>query len=57
MTKIKKVGIWPVGLVGGLSAEVPLLDEKTGKKFYNYVDHFENNVHDFTVRRLSMATW
>jgi len=30
MTKIKKVGVWPVGLVGGLNAETPLLD-KSGK--------------------------
>jgi galactosylgalactosylxylosylprotein 3-beta-glucuronosyltransferase 3 len=30
MAKIKKVGVWPVGLVGGLNAESPILDEKTG---------------------------
>lgn len=30
MTKIKKVGIWPVGLVGGLSAEQPIVDKDTG---------------------------
>lgn len=28
--KIKKVGIWPVGLVGGLSAEQPIVDKNTG---------------------------
>lgn len=26
MNKIKKVGVWPVGLVGGLNAETPVLD-------------------------------
>lgn len=31
MTKIKKVGIWPVGLVGGLSAEQPIVDKDTGR--------------------------
>lgn len=30
MMKIKKVGIWPVGLVGGLSAEQPIVDKNTG---------------------------
>ncbi|GLV35111.1 Glucuronyltransferase I [Carabus blaptoides fortunei] len=29
--KIRKVGIWPVGLVGGLSAEQPIIDKETGK--------------------------
>ncbi|KAJ3657716.1 hypothetical protein Zmor_009501 [Zophobas morio] len=31
MAKVKKVGVWPVGLVGGLNAETPILDEKSGK--------------------------
>nr|XP_008192881.1 PREDICTED: galactosylgalactosylxylosylprotein 3-beta-glucuronosyltransferase I [Tribolium castaneum] len=31
MNKIKTVGVWPVGLVGGLNAETPVLDKKTGK--------------------------
>lgn len=31
MAKIKKVGVWPVGLVGGLNAEAPVLDPETGK--------------------------
>ncbi|RZB66648.1 galactosylgalactosylxylosylprotein 3-beta-glucuronosyltransferase I, partial [Asbolus verrucosus] len=31
MIKVKKVGVWPVGLVGGLNAETPILDGKTGK--------------------------
>ena len=30
MAKVKKVGVWPVGLVGGLNAETPILDEKSG---------------------------
>ncbi|CAG9854050.1 unnamed protein product [Phyllotreta striolata] len=29
--KIKKVGVWPVGLVGGLNVETPILDPETGK--------------------------
>lgn len=40
MTKIKKVGIWPVGLVGGYSAEVPVLDPETG----NFLKFVLNNV-------------
>ncbi|XP_022901543.1 galactosylgalactosylxylosylprotein 3-beta-glucuronosyltransferase I-like isoform X2 [Onthophagus taurus] len=31
MRKIKKVGIWPVGLVGGFNAEAPIVDRLTGK--------------------------
>lgn len=31
MAKIKKVGVWPVGLVGGLNAETPIVDRTTGK--------------------------
>ncbi|XP_060532296.1 galactosylgalactosylxylosylprotein 3-beta-glucuronosyltransferase I isoform X2 [Cylas formicarius] len=31
ISKVKKVGIWPVGLVGGLNAEAPIVDPKTGK--------------------------
>lgn len=31
ISKVKRVGVWPVGLVGGLNAELPILDEKTGK--------------------------
>ncbi|KAJ8960387.1 hypothetical protein NQ314_006077 [Rhamnusium bicolor] len=27
--KVKKVGVWPVGLVGGLNAETPILDSTT----------------------------
>lgn len=30
ISKVKKVGVWPVGLVGGLNAEAPILDPKTG---------------------------
>lgn len=30
ITKVKKVGVWPVGLVGGLNVETPILDSKTG---------------------------
>lgn len=30
MRKIKKIGVWPVGLVGGLNAESPEVDSKTG---------------------------
>lgn len=30
MAKIKRVGVWPVGLVGGLNAESPIVDSKTG---------------------------
>ncbi|CAH1104933.1 unnamed protein product [Psylliodes chrysocephalus] len=29
--KIKKVGVWPVGLVGGFNVETPVLDPGTGK--------------------------
>ncbi|XP_018322384.1 galactosylgalactosylxylosylprotein 3-beta-glucuronosyltransferase I [Agrilus planipennis] len=29
--KVKRVGVWPVGLVGGYSVEAPELDPKTGK--------------------------
>ncbi|KAJ8922710.1 hypothetical protein NQ315_007745 [Exocentrus adspersus] len=29
--KVKKVGVWPVGLVGGLNAEAPIIDPETGK--------------------------
>ncbi|VEN36155.1 unnamed protein product [Callosobruchus maculatus] len=29
--KVKKVGVWPVGLVGGLNVETPILDSATGK--------------------------
>ncbi|XP_018570379.1 galactosylgalactosylxylosylprotein 3-beta-glucuronosyltransferase I [Anoplophora glabripennis] len=31
IAKVKKVGVWPVGLVGGLNAETPIIDQKTGK--------------------------
>ncbi|KAK9872157.1 hypothetical protein WA026_016211 [Henosepilachna vigintioctopunctata] len=31
LTKIENVGVWPVGLVGGLNIETPILDPKTGK--------------------------
>ncbi|GJQ81492.1 GlcAT-I [Trypoxylus dichotomus] len=31
MRKIRKVGVWPVGLVGGFNAEAPDVDPKTGK--------------------------
>lgn len=31
MAKIKKVGVWPVGLVGGLNVEAPILDAQTGR--------------------------
>lgn len=31
MRKIKTVGVWPVGLVGGLKVERPLVDPQTGK--------------------------
>ncbi|XP_044254608.1 galactosylgalactosylxylosylprotein 3-beta-glucuronosyltransferase I [Tribolium madens] len=31
MNKIKRVGVWPVGLVGGLNAETPILDKDTGR--------------------------
>lgn len=37
MAKIKKVGVWPVGLVGGLTVETPLLDKVTGQYFLYYV--------------------
>lgn len=30
--KIKKVGVWPVGLVGGFNVETPVLDPGTGKE-------------------------
>ncbi|XP_045479762.1 galactosylgalactosylxylosylprotein 3-beta-glucuronosyltransferase I isoform X1 [Harmonia axyridis] len=29
--KVHKVGVWPVGLVGGLNLETPLLDPETGR--------------------------
>lgn len=29
--KIKNVGVWPVGLVGGFSVETPILNKQTGK--------------------------
>lgn len=31
MTKIKKVGVWPVGLVGGLMVERPICDNATNR--------------------------
>lgn len=31
IAKVKKVGVWPVGLVGGLNAETLILDQHTGK--------------------------
>lgn len=31
MSRIKKVGVWPVGLVGGLMVEKPLCDKVTKK--------------------------
>ena len=31
MRKIKKVGVWPVGLVGGLMVEKPVLNQTTHK--------------------------
>lgn len=31
MNKITKVGVWPVGLVGGLDVEKPIVDKNTGK--------------------------
>ncbi|KAF2902547.1 hypothetical protein ILUMI_03647 [Ignelater luminosus] len=31
IAKVKKVGVWPVGLVGGLNAEAPIIDQQTGK--------------------------
>ncbi|XP_076274651.1 glucuronyltransferase I isoform X1 [Rhynchophorus ferrugineus] len=31
IAKVRKVGVWPVGLVGGLNAETPIVDAKTGK--------------------------
>lgn len=31
MEKIKKVGVWPVGLVGGLMVEKPICDNSTNK--------------------------
>ncbi|XP_050298106.1 galactosylgalactosylxylosylprotein 3-beta-glucuronosyltransferase I isoform X3 [Anthonomus grandis grandis] len=31
ISKVKKVGVWPVGLVGGLNAEAPIVDPVTGK--------------------------
>lgn len=33
IAKVKKVGVWPVGLVGGLNAEAPIVDPETGTKF------------------------
>lgn len=32
MAKVQKVGVWPVGLVGGLNAEFPIVDKATGKQ-------------------------
>lgn len=35
MAKIKRVGVWPVGLVGGATVETPIIDSHTGKtSFY-----------------------
>lgn len=31
MVKVKRVGVWPVGLVGGLMVERPICDKETGK--------------------------
>ncbi|KAL3265392.1 hypothetical protein HHI36_009598 [Cryptolaemus montrouzieri] len=31
IAKVRNVGVWPVGLVGGLNLETPVLDPKTGK--------------------------
>ncbi|KAL1505398.1 hypothetical protein ABEB36_004972 [Hypothenemus hampei] len=31
IAKVKRVGVWPVGLVGGLNVEMPIVDENTGK--------------------------
>lgn len=31
IAKVKKVGVWPVGLVGGWNAEAPIVDPNTGK--------------------------
>lgn len=31
MSKIKRVGVWPVGLVGGMMVERPLCDNATNK--------------------------
>ncbi|XP_019771079.1 galactosylgalactosylxylosylprotein 3-beta-glucuronosyltransferase I [Dendroctonus ponderosae] len=31
IAKVKRVGAWPVGLVGGLNAEFPIVDKATGK--------------------------
>ncbi|XP_044749473.1 galactosylgalactosylxylosylprotein 3-beta-glucuronosyltransferase I isoform X2 [Coccinella septempunctata] len=31
IAKVDKVGVWPVGLVGGLNLETPIVDPKTGK--------------------------
>ncbi|CAG9765467.1 unnamed protein product [Ceutorhynchus assimilis] len=31
IAKVKKVGVWPVGLVGGLNAEIPIVHSETGK--------------------------
>lgn len=31
MIKVKKVGVWPVGLVGGMLVEKPICDQKTNK--------------------------
>lgn len=39
MIKIKNVGVWPVGLVGGLNVETPVLDPQSGKYYtYNICD-------------------
>lgn len=35
---MKRVGVWPVGLVGGLNAEAPIIDGKTGMfEHYKFV--------------------
>ena len=31
MRSINKVGVWPVGLVGGLMVEKPIIDQNTGR--------------------------
>ncbi|XP_044749474.1 galactosylgalactosylxylosylprotein 3-beta-glucuronosyltransferase sqv-8 isoform X3 [Coccinella septempunctata] len=31
IAKVDKVGVWPVGLVGGLNLETPIVDPKTGE--------------------------
>lgn len=38
MSKINKVGVWPVGLVGGLNAEAPVVENgKSNKIFPNVI--------------------